>query len=105
MRMIIVLITAPNIEEAESLAQKMIVAKLAACVQISPAVISFYVWKGEMQRDSEHQLFIKTLPEKFDELEKFIRENHSYETPEIVAVSAEKVSEDYLKWVKDCLSN
>lgn len=98
--MLIVLTTAPNIKESEMLAQKIIKAKLAACVQISPQIISFYFWKGAMQKDSEHQLFIKTLPEKFEELKTFIQTHHSYETPEIIALPAEKVSEDYLNWVK-----
>ena len=101
--MFIVLTTVPNIEEAESLAQKIIEEKLAACVQVSPQIISYYVWDGELQKDSEHQLFIKTLSEKFAELEQFIKTHHSYETPEIIAVPIDKISEDYLNWVKDCL--
>jgi periplasmic divalent cation tolerance protein len=101
--MLIVLTTAPNLEEAETLAQKIVEAKLAACVQISPPIISFYVWKDELQKDSEHQLFIKTLAEKYGELEEFIKANHSYETPEIVAVSADDVSLNYSDWVKNSL--
>ena len=101
--MLIVLTTTPNIEEAEDLAKKIIEAKLAACVQILPQMKSFYVWKGEVQSDSEYLLLIKTLAEKYDELEKFIQTHHSYEVPEIVALSAEKVSESYLNWAKNYL--
>ena len=101
--MILVLTTAPNIEEAELLAQKIIEAKLAACVQISPPIVSFYIWDGALQRDSEHQLFIKTLSEKFADLKDFIQANHSYETPEIVAIAAEKVSKDYLNWLRESI--
>lgn len=101
--MIIVLTTAPNSEEAEILAGKIVAAKLAACVQMLPQMTSFYVWEGEMQRDSEHLLLIKTLPEKYDQLEQFITENHSYDIPEIVAIDAEHVSEPYLAWMKDLL--
>ncbi len=103
--MIIVLTTTPNIEEAESLARKIVEAKLAACVQVLSAMKSFYFWEGEIQKDAEHLLLIKTLEEKFDELEKFIRANHSYELPEIVAISAEKVSQSYLGWLSDYLKN
>ncbi|MGI9036128.1 MAG: divalent-cation tolerance protein CutA [Pyrinomonadaceae bacterium] len=102
--MIVVLTTTPNLEEAESLARKIIEARLAACVQISPPIISFYTWKGELQKDSEHQLFIKSLSEKFEELENFIEANHSYETPEIVALRTTEVSENYLNWIKECIS-
>jgi uncharacterized protein involved in tolerance to divalent cations len=45
------------------------------------------------------------LPEKFDDLEKFILKNHSYEVPEIVAISAEKVSTSYLGWMQDYLKS
>ncbi len=99
--MIVVLTTTPNIEEAESLAQKIIEAKLAACVQILPQMKSFYFWEGEIQKDTEHLLLIKTLTERFVELEKFIKENHSYEVPEIIALSAERVSQSYLNWTRD----
>lgn len=101
--MLVVLTTTPNIEEAEDLAKKLLGAKLAACVQVLPQMKSFYVWKGEVQNDSEHLLLIKTLAENYDDLEKFIQTHHSYEVPEIVALSAEKVSESYLNWAKNSL--
>jgi periplasmic divalent cation tolerance protein len=98
--MIIVLTTVPSLSAAEDLASRIISAHLAACVQVMPPMKSFYFWKDEVQTDSEHLLLIKTLEEKFNDLEKFIQENHSYEVPEIVALSAEKVSENYLNWMK-----
>lgn len=102
--MLIVLTTTPNAEEAETLARKIIEAKLAACVQVLPAMKSVYFWKGAVQTDAENLLLIKTLPEKYDALEKFIREHHSYDVPEIVALAAEKVSADYLDWLKNYLA-
>jgi periplasmic divalent cation tolerance protein len=101
--MIIVLTTTPDLPVAEDLARRIIFAHLAACVQILPPMKSYYFWKGEVQTDSEHLLLIKTLEEKFDDLEKFIQENHPYEVPEIVAISAGKVSDSYLGWMKDFL--
>ncbi len=101
--MLIIFITAPNISEAEDLAKKIIKAKLAACVQILPEMKSVYFWKGEVQSDSEHLLLVKTLESKYTDLEKFIKENHSYDVPEIVAVPSEKVSSDYSKWINDYL--
>ena len=97
--MLIVLTATPNLAEAESLAQKIIEAKLAACVQVLPQLTSFYFWENAIQKDSEYLLLIKTLAEKYAELEKFIHVNHSYEVPEIVALSADKVSESYLNWM------
>jgi periplasmic divalent cation tolerance protein len=101
--MLVVLTTTPNLAEAESLAQKIVEAKLAACVQILPPMKSFYYWQGEVQNDSEHLLLIKTLLGKYDELEKFIQTHHSYEVPEIIALEAEKVSERYVDWAIESL--
>lgn len=98
---IVVLTTAPNTGEAETLARRIIEAKLAACVQVLPAMRSFYFWENQTQIDAEHLLLIKTLAEKFDELEKFIQKNHSYDVPEIVALPAEQVSESYLGWIEN----
>ncbi len=103
--MLVVLTTTPNIEEAETLARKILETKLAACVQILPPMKSFYFWEGTIQKDTEHLLLIKTLAEKFAELETFIKENHSYEVPEIIALPAEKISVNYMDWVKDYMEN
>ena len=102
--MFIIQTSVPNIAEAESLAVKLIAEKLAACVQILPPMTSVYVWEGKLQRESEHLLLIKTLPEKYDEVEAFITANHSYDVPEIVAINADKVSGPYFKWINETLS-
>jgi periplasmic divalent cation tolerance protein len=103
--MLVVLTTTPNLNEAESLAEKIVAERLAACVQILPEMKSVYFWEGAVQREPEHLLLIKTLPEKFDALEKFIQSNHSYSVPEIVALEAEKVSASYLEWMRNYLLN
>ncbi len=102
--MLIVLTTTPTDSEADILAVKIVDARLAACVQILPQIKSVYVWEGKHQWGSEHILLIKTLPQNFDELSAFITANHSYEVPEIVAISADKVSEPYLSWMRGVLS-
>jgi len=100
---IVVLTTTPNIEESETLARKIIESKLAACVQILPPMKSFYVWENEIQIDSEHLLLIKTLSVKFSELKEFIQANHSYDVPEIIALKASDVAENYFDWMKNYL--
>ena len=101
--MLIVMTTTPNAREAESLAEMIVSQKLAACVQILPSITSVYVWEGQVRREPEHLLLIKTLAEKYDELCDFIMANHSYDVPEIVAIDAEKVSEGYLAWIGNLL--
>lgn len=101
--MIIVLNTTPNLEEAETLAKKIVEAKLAACVQVLPNIKSFYYWENKIEEDAEYLLLIKTAEENFAELETFIQANHSYDVPEIVALEAKDVSDSYLNWMKDYL--
>ena len=101
--MLVILTTTPNTEEAESLADGLVGSRLAACVQILPKMMSVYAWKGKIEKESEDLLLIKTLPEKYEAVEKYILDHHSNETPEIVAIDAEKVSPGYLKWLTEYL--
>lgn len=102
MSAIIVFTTVSGADEAAKLAEMLVKEKLAACVQVLP-ISSHYFWDGEVRSEPEQLLFVKTFPEKYDELERFIEANHPYETPEIVAVDAERVSAGYLKWMADYL--
>ena len=101
--MLIVLTTTPNLEEANTLSEKIIGARLAACVQVLPPMTSFYIWEGKTQTEQEYLLLIKTLRSKYDELERFITQNHSYSVPEIVALDAARESRPYLDWMKELL--
>lgn len=102
--MMIVLTSILNTDEAEALAEGIVTARLAACVQILPQMTSVYVWEGKLQKEPEHLLLIKTLPEKYDALHAFIIANHSYTVPEIVAINAAEVSEPYLSWLRGILT-
>ncbi len=102
--MLIIFTATPNEAEAESLAKQLIEQKLAACVQVLPKMKSFYFWKDELQIDSEHLVLIKTTIEKFEDVESFIKANHSYEVPEIIAIQADKISSDYSNWLKTYLT-
>lgn len=102
--MLITLTTAPTKADARQLAESIVTARLAACVQILPKMTSIYFWEGNVQKEEEHLLLIKTLPEKYAELEAFLQENHSYDTPEIVAIEASAVSEKYLGWLTGYLT-
>ena len=102
--MLVVMTTTPDAEEAERLAHAIVDERLAACVQIMPKMTSVYFWEGGVQKEPEHLLLIKTLEGKFEALEKFILENHSYDVPEIVALSSMHVSDSYNGWLRDYLS-
>lgn len=96
---IVVLMTAANGEEAARLADLLIGAHLAACVQILPEMESVYRWQGKIERQPEILLIAKTARSKFDELEREVRALHSYETPEIIALPIVAGSGPYLDWL------
>jgi periplasmic divalent cation tolerance protein len=96
---IVVFMTAANGEEAARLADMLVGANLAACVQILPGIESVYRWEGKIERQSEVLLLAKTKKWKFDELEREVRALHSYDTPEIIAVPVTAGSAPYLAWL------
>ncbi len=96
---IVVLMTAANGEEAARLADMLIGAHLAACVQILPEMESVYRWQGKIERQPEVLLIAKTARSRFEELEREVRALHSYETPEIVALPIVAGSTPYLEWL------
>ena len=96
---IVVFMTAANGEEATRLADLLVGAHLAACVQILPEMESVYRWEGKIERQSEILLLAKTTRAKFADLEREVRALHSYETPEIVAVPIVAGSNPYLEWL------
>lgn len=96
---IVVFMTAASGEEATRLADMLVGAHLAACVQILPEIESVYRWQGKIERSSEVLLLAKTTRGKFDDLEREVRALHSYDTPEIVAVPIVAGSAPYLDWL------
>ncbi|PSB18955.1 divalent-cation tolerance protein CutA [Phormidesmis priestleyi ULC007] len=94
----IMLVTASSRQEADAIAESLIQAKLAACVNLLP-VFSIYTWQGTVHHDEEWQLLIKSERSRFDELEAKIREIHSYEVPEIIMLPIVAGSQPYLQWI------
>ena len=96
----VVMVTAASRTEAEMIARALIETHLAACVSLLP-VHSIYTWQGEVQSEDEWQLLIKTDLSKFSDLESKVRELHSYEVPEIIALPIVAGSQSYLKWISE----
>ncbi len=94
----IVLVTAATETEAKELALALVQAQLAACVSLFP-IQSVYTWQGQVEQAQEWQLLIKTHLAKFPALEAKIREIHSYEVPEILALPIQQGSAAYLNWL------
>lgn len=96
----VVMITAPDLSCADSLATFLVQQKLAACVNIIPGVTSVYAWEGEIHRDQELLLIVKTCKENLDELVLAVKSRHPYSVPEIVALSSSEGADDYFSWVE-----
>lgn len=97
---IVIFCTAPAEEgTAARLARGLVEAELAACVNVVPAVRSFYRWQGQVQVDDELLLIIKTRRELFDAVAEWLREQHPYEVPEVIALPIEAGSTAYLHWL------
>lgn len=99
--LVIVLTTVGDDGRAEPLARRLVEEGLAACVNVFPPMTSFYRWKGQIERDTERQMVIKTTRDRVAALEGRVRELHPYELPEFVVVPVEGGSEAYLKWVEE----
>jgi periplasmic divalent cation tolerance protein len=99
----VVLVTAKDSVEAKQIGELLIKEKLAACVNVIPGVNSTYWWKGKIESSNEALLLLKTSREKLDDLIDRVKELHSYETPEVLALPVEKGSPDYLKWLEESL--
>jgi len=98
---IIVLTNTGSQEEARQIARALVERKLAACVNILPGVESTYWWKGKIETAPEWTLLIKTVRTNFEAIRAAIRELHSYDLPECIAISIENGSSEYLKWIKE----
>jgi len=99
----IVLTTAGSDEQARELAGALVDRRLAACVNIVPGVRSVYRWKGEVQQEQEWLLVIKSSRRLFPALRDAVRELHSYEVPELLALPLEDGDPAYLGWLAGCL--
>jgi periplasmic divalent cation tolerance protein len=97
---IVVLVTCGSQTEARSIAKSLVERRLAACVQeIGVPVRSTYRWKGKIETTKEVLLLIKTSRTRFAALQKLVKELHSYEVPEIIALNIEDGSREYLEWI------
>lgn len=94
-------VTVPNIEEGKKIANILVESRLAACANIIQDIFSIYRWKGNIERENELLLILKTTEENCNPLIQKVREVHSYSNPECVAFKIEKGSTDYLDWIKE----
>ena len=97
----LVISTAGSKEEASRIATALVEARLAACVNIVGPIESVYRWQGKVESAQEFLLLIKTTASRAAAVAARIRELHSYDLPEVIEVSIDGGSADYLKWIAE----
>jgi periplasmic divalent cation tolerance protein len=98
---VVVFITAPNEENASVIAKDLVESKLAACVNIVKNMRSIYLWQSKVEDDFEVLMIVKTRRTLFKELSSRVKELHSYEVPEVIALPIVDGADDYLQWLRD----
>ena len=101
----LILCTCPDNQVAEQLATSLVEQRLAACINIVPGLTSIYRWQGKLEKGTEVLLLIKTTRECYTAVETAIRQQHPYELPEIIAVTLDEGSPDYLRWITTSLED
>jgi periplasmic divalent cation tolerance protein len=101
---IVIFITSGSEEEAKRLGRILVEEKLAACVNIIPGVESLYWWKGKIESSKEWMLVVKTQGKMVNRIVKRVKEIHSYEIPEVIALPIVEGNRDYLQWISDVLA-
>ena len=100
---VVVYITVASGDEGDRMARALVEEKLAACVNRINGVRSTYTWRGKIETSQEELLLVKTSVGLFDKLAERVRELHSYDVPEIIAVPILRGDEDYLNWMAGVL--
>ena len=96
----VVLVTVPNRDEAERIADIVVGERLAACVNVVGPIRSIYRWEGAVCRDEEFLLVIKTTQARYAALEARILTTHPYQSPEVIALPVVAGADAYLRWLQ-----
>jgi periplasmic divalent cation tolerance protein len=99
----IIFMTAPGPDDAERIATTLVEERLAACVNVLSSCRSIYRWMGEMVKDDEVLMLAKTRRRDFEKIAQRVKELHSYDVPEVIAVDLGSISESYRSFLVDVL--
>jgi periplasmic divalent cation tolerance protein len=97
----IVLTTTGSEEEARQIGRHLVEQRIAACVSIVPQIASIYRWQDKVEETCEWVLIVKTTAAAFGQVREAIAELHSYELPEIICLTIEDGSTNYLQWIAE----
>lgn len=97
--------TAPDRDRAQFLAQGLLTRRLVACVNILPGIESHYWWQDRLETANEVLMIMKTTQDRWQELEAFMREQHPYDTPELIGLPVSAGLDRYLNWIDNEVSS
>jgi len=97
---VLIMVTTGGRDDAERLGEALVVEHLAACCSVVPTVHSIYYWEGQLKREHEALLLIKTVEPLAGQVQEFVRAHHEYELPEILQIAIEGGSSAYLNWLE-----
>ena len=100
----LIIVTASSREEAEKIATTLLERKLIACANILGPVSSRFWWQGKIDSAKEYMIFMKTKRELFDQVADNVKQLHSYEVPEIIALPIVEGAKPYLEWINSSLA-
>ena len=100
----LIMVTASSREEAEKIATTLLERKLIACANILGPVSSRFWWQGKIDSAEEYMIFMKTKRELFDQVADNVKQLHSYEVPEIIALPIVEGAKPYLEWINSNLT-
>ncbi len=95
------MVTTGGRDDAERLGEALVVEHLAACCSVVPTVHSFYYWEGQLKREHEALLLVKTVESRAAAVQDYVLSHHDYELPEVLQVAVEGGSSAYLNWLAD----
>ena len=97
---VVLLITTATAEEAQRISRVLLEQKKVACVNIVPKVNSFFWWQGKLDSAEESLLIVKTKASQLSEIVPLVKELHSYDIPELIALPIIGGNQDYLAWIQ-----
>ena len=100
---IIIIVTTASREEAETIVQRLLEARLIACANIIGPVSSHFHWSGKIEKAEEYLIIMKSRQDLFEKLSEAVKALHSYEVPEILALPVVEGSKAYMDWLDSCL--
>lgn len=98
---IVVFVTVSSIEEAEKIGRGLVEEKLAACANIVQQLKSIFFWEEKLCQENEVLMIVKSRGRLFNQLADYVKKNHSYKVPEIIAIPIIDGSSDYLSWLNE----